>query len=82
MNAYLLAVRQQYIDSAPEFSRLFNTTLKNFWCNYSGFDVAKFDEFLQPPDGVSSRDHTIARFGQEAADFIQTRLLVAPKPLK
>lgn len=71
--------RNQYQQYYREFYDTFGVPLKHYWDNLSGFDVVKFDDYLQPPEGVSSYDHCAARFGKDSADFILNRLLCMPR---
>lgn len=56
---------------AGEFKRTFHKPLKSYWCVYTGFDLVAFDAMINPPDGVSLRDHLRATYSGSAATLIE-----------
>ena len=58
-----------------EFYATFKLFLRKFVHPMFGFDVIKFDAWLEVPDGVSTIDHIKERFGQAGVDVVN-RLLV------
>ncbi len=79
-NDAILANLETYKKHAVEFQSIFGTYLKYFWIdNRFGFDVIKFDEVLiKPPDGVSTADEVLRRYGQRALDIVNE--LIGKKP--
>ncbi len=53
-----------------DFQTFFGVDIRQYWCNITGFDVIKFDDFLLPPDGTSSADHLLAKFGDNAFHLV------------
>ncbi len=57
---------------AKKFEALFQARFVQYWHPLTGFDVVKFDEdIIKAPDGVSTRDHVRAIYGQEALTFVE-----------
>ena len=52
-----------------EFQITFKQSLHQFFHPLFGFDVVAFDEWLQTPDGMSTADCVIQKYGQNAADL-------------
>jgi len=76
------SIRDYILDNAKkrnecwdEFLRIFRRPLSDFWeGNLLGFDVIEFDEWLQPPDGTSTRDIVEQKYGTDGVKLIE-RLL-------
>ena len=54
-----------------KFQTYFNASITKFWHPLFGFDIIKFDGFLQTPDGISTKDFITKNQGEEAAEFIK-----------
>jgi hypothetical protein len=52
------------------FEHIFGTPLRRWLTVGYGFNVVGFDEYLQTPDGVSTRDHIKERYGQQGLDYV------------
>lgn len=56
---------------AGEFKRTFNRPLSEFWSAHYGFDLIKFDDWLQTPDGTSTPDHLKITYSGSACVLIK-----------
>jgi hypothetical protein len=54
-----------------KFKRIFNRSLHTFWDPLTGFDAIKFDDWLKPEAGTSTRDAVLSRYGEEALNLIE-----------
>ncbi len=62
---------KDYLESAPEFKRLFGAKLKQFWDPVTRFDILHFEQFIgEPPEGVSLKDKVEKAYGEEAVKLI------------
>lgn len=52
-----------------DFQRIFGVRLRTFWDNFTGFDVIKFDELIQPADGQSTQDKVREDYGEDAVQL-------------
>jgi len=58
-----------------EFSRIFKRPLKEYWNEYHGFDICKFDdEIIKAPDGISCKQAVANKYGIPGLGVV-TRLL-------
>lgn len=49
------------------FRNIFKVKLSVFWINnLLGFDIVKFDEYIETPDGVSMSEHIEQVYGEVA----------------
>ena len=49
------------------FRNIFKVKLSEFWINnLLGFDIVKFDEYIETPDGVSMSEHIEQVYGEVA----------------
>jgi len=54
-----------------DFSNTFGLRLAApYWDRMFGFDVIKFDEFIQPEDGESTEDAIRRKYGDEAVKLV------------
>jgi len=67
----LLRNKEIFMQAAPEFKKIFGMNLFNYWCVYTGFDVIKFDDAIQTPDGKSTSAFLKEKWGDEAEQFIR-----------
>jgi hypothetical protein len=54
-----------------DFRCHFHLNLHEFWSPITGFDLVKFDETIQTPDGMSCREHLAFRFGAGAVKLVE-----------
>jgi len=52
------------------FRATFDVPLLQFWDTITGFDIVKFDDWAQPPDGTSLKDHLTAKHGEAASKLV------------
>lgn len=71
MNSQWLEV---LVEDATLFLAVFGKPLADFYDGIFGFDVVRFDEWLEVPDGTSTKDFIHTKHGQEAVELIE-RLL-------
>ena len=63
--------RYLYLTESDNFRAKFGKNLGDFWDgNILGFDIVKFDHWLNMPD-KSCRDAVVEKFGEEAAKLIE-----------
>ncbi len=63
------------LNNCDAFQAVFKTRLKPFWeGNILGFDVLAFDKWLDVPDGMSTNECILNRFGQEGLVIIDNLL--------
>jgi hypothetical protein len=55
-----------------KFRSIFNMSMADFMNPFYGFDVIKFDAKLNVPDGVSTYDFIVKKYGEDAKDLILT----------
>jgi hypothetical protein len=56
---------------SEQFKRTFGVPLQKFCHPLFGFDVIAFDDkIVQPPDGTSTKEAVLERWGQDAVDMI------------
>lgn len=71
--ADLLSYHKKLLDSnRDKFQRTFGVPLHRFMHPLFGFDVIAFDDFLKTPDGQSTHDYLLEKFGQEADALIES----------
>ncbi len=72
---HVLKNRMKALDNCNEFQRIFGIRLKPYWDgNILGFDVIKFDEWLEVPEDISTMEHIKVKFGQDGCDIINKLL--------
>lgn len=58
-----------------EFERVFKVKFDDYFDNFLGFDIVRFDEeIICAPDGISTRDHIQTCYGAEAVKLIEVLL--------
>lgn len=73
MGRLLLRTNRAMLDKhGDQFTRIFHRTLGHFMHPFFGFDVFKFDDYINPPDGISLRDAVLARYGEGAMALIES----------
>ncbi len=56
---------------AQEFQDIFKTPLRSYFSPYTGFDIIGFDKkFIRPPEGVSTKEAIIQKYGERAAELV------------
>jgi len=61
-------------DCSGRFLCYFKKPIDDFMHPIFGFDIIKFDNFLETPDGTSTKDFLKRKYGKEASKLIE-RLL-------
>lgn len=70
---------ERYKKLAPEFKKTFGIRLMpDFWDHLLGFALIKFDEWLETPDGSSTKAEVRKRYGEEGVDLVLK--LIGNKP--
>jgi len=67
-------VKKQYDLYHTDFEKFFGVPLKKFWDKVIGLDPIKFDEFINPPEGVSTNEQIEKNYGVEAKNFLDKYL--------
>jgi hypothetical protein len=63
--------RKAVVDHTTAFYTIFHARLSDFMDKLTvGFDIVKFDEAIEVPEGISTKDHILAHYGQEGVDLI------------
>ena len=75
----VIAARKKYDNNYLKFQSIFNIPLKNYWDKLFAFDVIGFDKFLETPDGVSTHDWILQKYGQNAVNLVLDLLFQAPE---
>jgi hypothetical protein len=58
-------------DLYDQFQKTFGVKVNAYYDRMTGFDIIKFDEeFLKTPDGISTHDLVVQKYGEAAADLI------------
>lgn len=57
------------------FNEFFKLSLKTFLTEdiaslITGFDIVKFDEAIKTPDGISTKNYIIKKYGEKASELI------------
>jgi len=63
--------KKQLRENVTEFQRTFGKTLHKYMHPLFGFDIIAFDDFLQTPDGTSTHDYLLQKYGQAALDLVE-----------
>ena len=72
---HVLKERMKSLNLCAPFQKIFGTRLKLFWQdNIFGFDIIAFDKWLKVPDGVSTNDCILEKYGQKGVDIINALL--------
>lgn len=61
-------------DTAAQFKKYFGKNLWDYWEPLFGFDIVKFDEFLETPDDLSIKEYLEKEYGEDAMKLIQSIL--------
>ena len=65
--------RYKCLKYQESFSRTFRVHLSGFWNNITGFDIVKFNEWIEAGDKCL-RDVVAKKYGEDAAKLIQNLL--------
>lgn len=68
--------KKRYISEYNNFIKIFGVNLKYYWNMFWGFDIIKFDELLETPDGVSTKDFVKKKYGIEGCECIERLIKV------
>ena len=67
---------QRMIDFANEhgyeFKAIFQQPFQRFVHPMFGFDLCRFDEVINPPEGISLKDHIKSKYGDRASELISS----------
>ena len=75
--SYLHEIAARNIEAhkkGQEFKKIFGVQFAGFWNSFFGFDVVKFDAWLEVPDGVSTSDFITQKYGAEACALVRSLL--------
>ena len=61
--------KKLFQENHVEFLAIFDVPLQKFWDTMFGFDVIAFDAWLIVPDGKSTEQEVMRRFGKRAVDL-------------
>ena len=59
-----------------EFERTFNRDLFRYACRLTGFQICTFDEDLGVPDGTSTKDFILQKFGKDAVALVENLIKI------
>jgi len=68
---YVLKNRDLIVNHGQEFKKIFGLPINKFIDPMTGFDIIAFDDWLETPDGESTRDQLIAKYGERAAELVE-----------
>lgn len=54
-----------------QFEEIFRVPFRRFFNIMSGFDIVAFDDYLETPNGISTKQHIEAVYGAEAVALIE-----------
>lgn len=63
--------RRLFVANRREFQGHFGLSLKCFWDHLYGFDMTKFDAFIDPGENESIRDKVASKYGEAAVAVIE-----------
>ena len=66
--------RNLLMDYSEEFRATFKVPLHHFFNMLFGFDVVKFDKWLNVPYGMSTKDFLLEHYNQKAVELIEKLL--------
>ncbi len=66
---FALAHRER-LKKAGQFQAIFNCPLPPYLDPFTGFDVVRFDQDIGTPDGISTSDYIISKYGAKAEKLI------------
>ena len=62
-------------ENKQEFYNTFGVSLSDYFDPILGFDIVKFDEeIIKPPDGESTKDKILRKYGQNGVEVIKNLL--------
>jgi hypothetical protein len=64
-------VSDRFHRNKAQFAATFDVALAEFWDPAGGFDVVGFDKWLKVPDGKSTSEVIIERYGDVAEGFVR-----------
>lgn len=70
MRERILRQKKLIHENKNQFHAVFGTNLSEFF-DFTGFDIVKFDAFLETPKGMSMRDFIKDRHGNDAVALIE-----------
>lgn len=73
---HILKNRMACLDNCNAFQKIFGIRLVNYWeGNILGFDILKFDKFIQPEENESLNSAISRKYGQKGLQVIENLLL-------
>ncbi len=70
----VMSTRKKYDTNYLKFQSIFGIPLKNYWDKLFALDITGFDKFLKTPDGTSTSDWVLEKYGQGAVDLVRSIL--------
>ena len=67
--------REKEMLYSEKFEQTFKVSFRRFFNYVTGFDVIAFDDYLETPDGVSTKEVIEVRYGSEAAQLVENIIL-------
>jgi len=62
-----------------EFNTTFGIKFVDYFDGFMGLDIVKFDEeFIKPPEGVSTADAVRAKYGDRAVELVSEMISFIP----
>lgn len=65
-------------EQMKEFERHFKIRIQKFWSPITGFELIEFDDWLQTPDGTSTKDYITQKYSKEASEFVEKLIKIIP----
>jgi hypothetical protein len=66
-------IGKKIFEKGYQFRKTFGVPVNQF-LDFSGFDIIKFDEWLNTPKGVSTKNFITKKYGKEASELINSLL--------
>ncbi len=63
--------KRKFHDNQLAFHTTFGISLKEYWDLIFGFELFKFDEWLGTPDGISTHDYILTKYGEGALKLVE-----------
>lgn len=53
-----------------KFETVFNRPIREFWDDITGFDIIKFDAWIDPKEGISLYDMLVEQYDTDTAELV------------
>lgn len=73
MRDLILNAKKKLHDNRNEFRAIFGKPLEEFW-DLTGFDIVKFNDWLQCPDDIAISAFVDEKYGEKAQSLIASLL--------